>query len=255
MVKKNRNAGKTVTVSNLDAEVTENDVKEIFQKIGKVVKASLNFDANGRSRGTGEVIFANKNQAQKAVDEYDRAEVDGRPMYLKLVGGAEPAAPVRRQIVVKPVGGRKVQPRPKGRPVKRAKGVVKANRGRRGFSKGRRTLNFSRRTTGRRGSDNNNRKRGRGRGRGRGSRRRSSSKPKTAAQLDKELEQYHNSGGSSSNKTQAQLDQMERLDNEMDQYHKKGRGNAKTQADLDREMDLYHLRAGQPAPVEMDETV
>merc|ERR550532_445068 len=100
-----------------------------------------------------------------------------------MVGGAT-AAPAKRQIVVKPVA-RKVQPRTKGRPVKRAKGVVKANRGRRGFSKGRRTLNFPRRTTVRRGSNNNSRRRGqgtrRGRGSGRGhsSRRLSSTKPKS----------------------------------------------------------------------------
>merc|ERR1712228_404632 len=101
--------------SNLDREVSENDVKEIFAKLGKVKKAMLNFDGSGRSRGTGEIIFATKAIAQKAVEEYDRAEVDGRPMYLKLADGGAAAKPKKKEIVVKQAARKTVRKKSTGR--------------------------------------------------------------------------------------------------------------------------------------------
>merc|ERR1712228_47927 len=164
-------------------------------------KAMLNFDGSGRSRGTGEIIFATKAIAQKAVEEYDRAEVDGRPMYLKLADGGAAAKPKKKEIVVKQAARKTVRKKstgrvggaPRGRKVTRGRStrgrVVKRGRGR---GRGRRTSSFSKRSTVRRSSSFSRRRstsrRGRGRGRGKGRR---SSKPKTAEQLDAELEAYH----------------------------------------------------------------
>merc|ERR1712038_1284692 len=61
------------------------DLKEIFAKSGKVNKISLNYDENGKSRGTAVVTFSDRAAALKAVDEYDRAQVDGRTMFLKVL--------------------------------------------------------------------------------------------------------------------------------------------------------------------------
>merc|ERR1711915_641671 len=77
--------GNKVSISNLHPQVTEADVKEIFQKIGKVKSAVVHYDAQGRSRGTAVVHFSNKASTMKAVKEYHQAEVDGRPMYVQAV--------------------------------------------------------------------------------------------------------------------------------------------------------------------------
>merc|ERR1712038_2115864 len=74
-----------VQVSNLDYGITHADLKEIFAKSGKVNKISLNYDENGKSRGTAVVTFSDRAAALKAVDEYDRAQVDGRTMFLKVL--------------------------------------------------------------------------------------------------------------------------------------------------------------------------
>merc|ERR550519_1545658 len=148
---------KGITISNLDYEVTEDDVREIFQKIGKVKKAIVHYNAQGQSRGTAIVYFHNPAHCIKAVNEYHQAEVDGRPMYVKALATVSGSSPV-----VKRTG------RGRGRGGYRGRG-----RGRGGY----------------RGSSN---MRGRGRGRGRGGR---TTSP-TIEQLDKEMEDYHNMGGS-----------------------------------------------------------
>jgi len=77
-------AGCAVLVSNLDHEVNADDVKDIFSQIGTVKSAVVNYAQTGRSLGTAEVTFGTQQEAEKAAEEYDGAEVDGRPMYLKL---------------------------------------------------------------------------------------------------------------------------------------------------------------------------
>jgi len=52
----------------------------------EIVKASVHYNSEGKSLGSAEVTFQNKATATKAVEEYDGAEVDGRPMYLKAIG-------------------------------------------------------------------------------------------------------------------------------------------------------------------------
>jgi len=243
---KNNQKNKTnskVLITNLDFEVTENDVKEIFQKIGRVTKTLLNFDGNGRSRGTGEIVFGTRALAEKAVQEYDRAEVDGRPMYLKLAVPAQAKKPLKKKTVVKAAPKKrsvKKQPVARKRSVKKTVRRTPSTRGRRGSTRGRSSSRVTNRKTslfkgrstrgrttrGRRGRVTTRGRRGRGSGRRTTNNTR---KPKTAEQLDKELEQYH----------------------------KKGGGTTKSSDQLDKEMELYHIRAGQPPPrsetVAMDE--
>jgi len=104
-------SGTKVSISNLDSGVTDGDVREIFQQVGRVSKTAVNYDSNGRSRGTAEVTFANHQAALKAVKEYDRAEVDGRPMFLTLVGGGVQKVSQQAQ----PFQRRRTPPRRSGR--------------------------------------------------------------------------------------------------------------------------------------------
>jgi THO complex subunit 4 len=227
--KKGQNKNATVTVTNLDSQVTENDVKEIFQKIGRVVKTFLNFDSNGRSRGTGEIVFASRNLALKAVEEYNRAEVDGRPMYLKLVGGGTPKkASVKKSPVVKPKkkSTKKKKPQVQSKKKSKKKQPTKKKSKKKQPTK---KKSKKKQSTKKNVASKKQAGKGKGRGKGRATKKRKP-KPLTAEQLDKEMELYH----------------------------KKGGGTTKTAEQLDREMELYHIRAGQPPPpksepVAMDE--
>jgi THO complex subunit 4 len=51
-----------------------------------VKKAGLNFDENGRSKGTAEIIFASPASAQKAIQTYNGVKLDGRPLKIELIG-------------------------------------------------------------------------------------------------------------------------------------------------------------------------
>jgi len=65
--------------------VDEGDLREIFGTMGSITKACVHYNRDGRSQGTAEVTFARSQDAEQAVKEYDAAEVDGRPMYLKMI--------------------------------------------------------------------------------------------------------------------------------------------------------------------------
>lgn len=96
---------KRVLVSNLDSEVTEDDVQDIFENAGDLTNVTVHYDDNGRSKGTALVMFAKSAQAAAAAKEYDGAEVDGRPMYLRLVDSSGNAVsadpPAKRNNVVR----------------------------------------------------------------------------------------------------------------------------------------------------------
>ena len=84
----------------------------LLSSIGAVKSCVVNFNSQGKSTGTATVTFHKKTDAEKAVEDYDEAEVDGRPMKLKLVGTVvsapvvvkknKPAAPVLVQQAAVP---------------------------------------------------------------------------------------------------------------------------------------------------------
>jgi len=238
--KKGQNNGGKVVVSNLDAQVSENDVKEIFQKIGRVVKTMLNFDSNGRSRGTGEIVFASRNLAIKAVEEYNRAEVDGRPMYLKLLGGTPKKASVKKPVVKKKSTKKekpqvqnkkksKKKPQVQNKKKSKKKPQVQSKKKSKKKPQVQNKKKSKKKSVKKSPKKKSNKKKANGKkGKGRVAKKKPT--PLTAAQLDEEMELYH----------------------------KKGGGTTKSVEQLDREMELYHIRAGQPPPqksepVAMDE--
>jgi hypothetical protein len=84
--------GDTVRLSNLSTDLREDDLRYIFDKIGPIRGITIHFDAHQRSLGTAEIQFGSNAAAQAAVANLDQAEVDGRIMYVHLVG----------QVVVQP---------------------------------------------------------------------------------------------------------------------------------------------------------
>ena len=72
-------------VGNLPFQVTDQDLIEHFSGIGVVLNAQVVFDkATGRSRGFGFVEFSNGEDAQKAVDEFQGKDMDGRPLTVNI---------------------------------------------------------------------------------------------------------------------------------------------------------------------------
>jgi THO complex subunit 4 len=74
-----------LVVSNLASTVTQNDVRELFARIGPVKQAQLNYDANGKSKGIANVTFAKPGDAQKSFNEYNNRPLDNRPMKIELI--------------------------------------------------------------------------------------------------------------------------------------------------------------------------
>lgn len=159
--------GTKVAVSNLDYGVSNDDIKELFSEVGDLKRHTVHYDRSGRSKGTGEVVFARKADAETAVKRYNNVQLDGKPLKLEIVGTnlTVPAPNIQpRNWAV----GNSIRPSVRGR------GRGGAGPGP-GPGAGAGAGSF-------RGS------RGRGRGRGRQSQR---GEDKSVEDLDAELESYH----------------------------------------------------------------
>ncbi|XP_039792188.1 THO complex subunit 4A-like isoform X1 [Panicum virgatum] len=83
--------GTKLHISNLDAGVTVEDVQELFSEVGELKRYSMNYDKDGTSKGTAEVVFARKVDALDAIKRYNGVLLDGKPMNIELIGNnAEP---------------------------------------------------------------------------------------------------------------------------------------------------------------------
>lgn len=70
-----------IYVGNLSFSTTEDGLRSEFEQYGTVERASVIVDrVTGRSRGFGFVEMPNSEEAQKAVDEMNGKEVDGRTL-------------------------------------------------------------------------------------------------------------------------------------------------------------------------------
>uniref|UniRef100_A0A0D9WX24 RRM domain-containing protein n=1 Tax=Leersia perrieri TaxID=77586 RepID=A0A0D9WX24_9ORYZ len=78
--------GTKLHISNLDSGVTVEDVQELFSEIGELKRYSVNYDKDGKSQGTAEVVFARKVDALDAIKRYDGVILDGKPMKIDLIG-------------------------------------------------------------------------------------------------------------------------------------------------------------------------
>ena len=84
--------GTTVQVSNLDHEVTEEDIEELFSspigdsKTSVALKSAVvNYNREGKSNGTATIVFARRSDAANAINEYHGVPLDGKPMQLAMV--------------------------------------------------------------------------------------------------------------------------------------------------------------------------
>jgi RNA recognition motif-containing protein len=77
-----------IYVGNLDYEVKESELEEIFAAFGTITSVRIISDKfTGRSKGFGFVIMENQEEANKAIGELNGTELDNRTI---LVNEARP---------------------------------------------------------------------------------------------------------------------------------------------------------------------
>jgi RNA recognition motif-containing protein len=73
--------GKKLFVGNLSWDVRDEQLKEVFSAVGTVEEAVVIIDRmKNRSKGFGFVTMSSEEEAQKAIEELNGQEVDGRPI-------------------------------------------------------------------------------------------------------------------------------------------------------------------------------
>src|SRR6058998_1592737 len=72
-------------VGNLSFDITENDLQDAFAAHGTVVEANLMIDrVTGKPRGFGFITMSTPEEAQKAIDSLNGAELDGRALTVNI---------------------------------------------------------------------------------------------------------------------------------------------------------------------------
>lgn len=72
---------KKLFVGNISWNLTDEDLRAVFEKVGVVEEAVIVMDKiKNRSRGFGFVTMSTPEEAAKAVEEIDQEEVDGRAL-------------------------------------------------------------------------------------------------------------------------------------------------------------------------------
>ncbi|KAL8738277.1 MAG: hypothetical protein Q9181_000912 [Wetmoreana brouardii] len=87
-------AGAKLRVDNLHYDLTEEDLEDLFTRIGPITSLALRFDRAGRSSGTAFVTYRHLSDARLAIREFDGANAHGQPIRLTLLPTA-PANDIR----------------------------------------------------------------------------------------------------------------------------------------------------------------
>ncbi|KAA8492148.1 putative RNA-binding protein [Porphyridium purpureum] len=83
--------GRKVVVLNLPFTCRWQHLKDIFRTSGgNVIRADIIMGQDGRSKGIGTVLFETEEEAQRAIDEMNGAEVDGRLIEVRMDRGPQP---------------------------------------------------------------------------------------------------------------------------------------------------------------------
>lgn len=75
--------GTQLYVSGLPYHTSWQDLKDLFRKVGKVVRADINMTSDKLSKGTGIVSFETVEDAQNAIREFNNTEYGGRRLEVR----------------------------------------------------------------------------------------------------------------------------------------------------------------------------
>ena len=95
-----RRRGVKIIVRNLTRNVTNKDIKSVFEKIGPLRRCGINWNKTGESKGTAEVEYLYKADAYKACRKLDYKSIKGVPMRLEMKDG-------QKRILLKRLGDRR----------------------------------------------------------------------------------------------------------------------------------------------------
>lgn len=70
---------------NLHYEVSEKDLKELFESIGPVHRAVIDYDRAGRSNGRATVHFFERDDAYRARERFQNVPLDGKAMQIEIL--------------------------------------------------------------------------------------------------------------------------------------------------------------------------
>lgn len=83
-MKENESPDCKVFVAGLNYNTTEESLRKLMEKVGKVISYRILFDHNKqRSKGYGFVTYSTPEEAQRAIDELHHVELDGRYVAVK----------------------------------------------------------------------------------------------------------------------------------------------------------------------------
>lgn len=74
-----------IHVRNLPWSTSNEDLVDLFTTIGPVKKAEIQYEPNGRSRGSGVVEFDTAENAETAISKFTGYQYGGRPLSLSFV--------------------------------------------------------------------------------------------------------------------------------------------------------------------------
>eukprot|EP00181_Compsopogon_caeruleus_P001936 CAMPEP_0184682586 /NCGR_PEP_ID=MMETSP0312-20130426/7857_1 /TAXON_ID=31354 /ORGANISM="Compsopogon coeruleus, Strain SAG 36.94" /LENGTH=213 /DNA_ID=CAMNT_0027134353 /DNA_START=103 /DNA_END=744 /DNA_ORIENTATION=+ len=76
--------GRKIVVLNLPYSVRWQELKDVFRDCGNVVRADVLLTSDGKSRGMGTVVFETEQEAERAIESMNGAEMDGRPIHCRF---------------------------------------------------------------------------------------------------------------------------------------------------------------------------
>ncbi|KAI9904701.1 hypothetical protein N3K66_001230 [Trichothecium roseum] len=80
--------GTKIRIANIHYDLTEEDLDELFTRIGPITKLALRYDRAGRSEGVAFVTYESDRDAREAIKQFDGANANGQPIRLTLAGPA-----------------------------------------------------------------------------------------------------------------------------------------------------------------------
>ncbi|EME84470.1 uncharacterized protein MYCFIDRAFT_203037 [Pseudocercospora fijiensis CIRAD86] len=83
--------GSKLRVDNIHYELTEDDLRELFERVGPTLSVRLLYDRQDRSQGTAYVIYEDERDARDALHKFDGQNANGQPIRISLM----PSGPSR----------------------------------------------------------------------------------------------------------------------------------------------------------------